>query len=760
MSFIRWIPLAIVAAAMLVIAGCGSDGAQGPAGPPGQDAVSTSTALETCAVCHADGTLVDIDIANGTHTPVAATTQWDVSITSVDTTGDNVKVTVHIELAGGTTAVTTAGLSDIRFMYAQLVPGADVGVGETNRWQSHYLRYDNAVPTYIRGDDSTMTPDVTGSGSGNYVFTLGVGLGSGTTHRGKVEETVVTGGSLDLTNLATYDATYTQRIGVQVSNGVSNAVVDWTPGAAGVQVLTGQIQEGVDTAGTMANEVVKTESCNECHGAGGTTGLGFHGNTRREVEYCVTCHNPGIAGAVPADQQFEFKQMIHKIHMGKNLPSVQAGATTVLGDAGFAKGGFPQPIENCAKCHDNGVAADADNWIDVPTIESCGACHDTVNFTTGTGHAGGAEPTNENCSGCHNSSRTDLRNPELAHRWAAVVADAVNWEYQINAGATSYDSDTGVLTINFQVETPVGSPSSLTSSAWTQGSASRLFLNVGWKAIGKADYTNPGANESAPGSALDIPIVNNGALQAGVTDTGGFVYEVSVTLPAEAQAAGTAIIFMDGHPAKNLVPGEAALFDRIPVKNALLEFAINDSSPDMRRQVVSNNLSKCVTCHDTLSIHGENRQGDMRVCTTCHNSANTDIERRPASGAVDGKAEESVDMKYLIHRIHRGRDSLAGGITVYGFSSANVFAGEYPRGALLNSCETCHVTTAGGNYKPPLADGMEGTTIDSGSVGHTDDLNISPTAAVCSGCHDSNIAKGHMTLMGGSFSVLEENTIY
>jgi OmcA/MtrC family decaheme c-type cytochrome len=773
MSFIRWIPLAIVAAAMLVIAGCGSDGAQGPAGPPGQDAISTSTALETCAVCHADGTLVDIDIAgNGTHTPTAPTAEWDVTITEVVTTSNNVKVTVLIEDRVTAGVVTTAGASDIRFMFAQLNAGTAADVTAT--WDSHYKRYDNDVPTYHRADDPTVTPDLSQSASGLYSFTLGVGLGSGSTHRGIVDQPA--GTLVDLSTLATYDPLRPQRLGVQVSNGVSNAVFDWTPQAPGVQVASGTIDAGVES-GTITNQVVDTTACNQCHGAGGTNGLGFHGNTRRSVEYCVTCHNPGIAGAVPADQQFEFKQMIHKIHMGKNLPSVQAGATTVLGDAGFAKGGFPQPIQNCAKCHSSAASAAA-AWNTVPTIEACGSCHDTVNFATGVGHVGGSATDSSGCAGCHVGASGTVISGSLVrvqdvHRVAQIQAAADGYGYVLQSAV--FDPDTGNLTVQFYaVSDPGGTDTKLnlsTDPIFTSSGAS-LGLKVGWKGVGKADYTNEGVGGSDPGSPLSLSVVSGSpptlktsiAVSTGGTATiseAGLVYTAVIPLPAAAQAAGTGIVMIDGHPAMEVVASTLDVIDRLPIKNVVSEFAITDSSADTRRTVVANNLSACVTCHDSLSLHGNNRQGDIRVCTTCHNSANTDIAVRPAGVGVDGKEEESVDMKYMIHRIHRGRDSLAGGITIYGFGgSVNAFGGEYPRGALLNACETCHVTTATGNYKPPLAAGMEGTTIDSGSVGHADDLNISPTASVCSGCHDSNIAKGHMVLMGGSFSVLEENTIY
>jgi OmcA/MtrC family decaheme c-type cytochrome len=462
--------------------------------------------------------------------------------------------------------------------------------------------------------------------------------------------------------------------------------------------------------------------------------------------------------------------MIHKIHMGKNLPSVaENGATTVLGSTGFAKGGFPQNITNCEKCHDNAVANDGDNWMNVPSIEACGSCHDTVTFdgVASTGISGDPithlSRNNTQCAGCHAGSgdEYDIAN---VHRWSQVVAEAAAWANVINSA--TYDSGTGVVTVTFRVTHSAVNEHLETGTAWVQGSASRLSVNVGWKDVDKADYTSPGADQTAPGAPVEIQVVSNGVFKTGVTNNGSDVYTVTTTLPAAVQAsAGTAVVFIDGHPAVNVTGVTALGYDRIPVANAITQIAINDSSADTRRVVVANNLSACTTCHDTLSLHGQNRQGDIRVCTTCHNSANTDIVRRPVSGSVDGKDEESIDMKYLIHRIHRGRDSLAGGITVYGYGtpptgnpgSPNVFAGEFPRGSMLNACDTCH---SGDSYKPPLAEGMEGTTIDSGSVGHADDLNISPTTAVCSGCHDSNIAKGHMVLMGGSLSVLEADSLY
>lgn len=748
MKSIRWL-LPILAAAFLVFAGC--EGPAGPAGPPGPAGYGSGTALETCGVCHANGTLVDIDVSTGTHANAAqvAADRYNPTIVGITYNATGGTLTVEVDVADETPAAVT-GLTghDFRFTLTELVPGAAATVGfQSDDW-TPYFTNSSGQATYQYGDSTNGAFAEPTPGTYTYTFANNADTAA-------LDFSTEQGANGNLF-----------RIAVQISNGVSNSWQNFTPTnlASTVQYPTNE---------TDARQIVRTTTCNVCHDSDGDgDGLALHGGGRRDVEYCVTCHNPTSVDP-DSGNTVDFKVMVHKIHFGKELPSVQAGTPyQIIGYGGsahdYSKGGFPQPINNCTKCHTGGT--ESTNWYVVPSIEACGSCHDDVNFTTGTGHTGGIK-TNAQCDSCHNSSATTLENPQLAHRWADMVTEAATWKYVINSA--TYDSGTGQLTVEFQVENPVATPVALTGTAWTQGSASRLYLNVGWKGSvatleeggqivqePKADYTNPGALQSAPGSALSVAIVNNGVLDTTNLTSVSNVYTKVITLPAEAQAAGTGIVFLEGHPAVNTtgITTPSALYDRIPVANALTQFAINDTSANVRRTVVPEDLSNCAPCHDTLSLHGQNRQGDIRVCTTCHNSANTDIARRPASGTLDGKAEEAIDMKYMIHRIHRGREALSGGITIYGFGgSSHVFGGEYPPGSELNQCTVCHNTNT---YKPPLAIGMEGTTINSGSVGHADDLNISPTAAVCSGCHDSNVATGHMTLMGGSFSVLESEIVY
>ena len=64
-----------------------------------------------------------------------------------------------------------------------------------------------------------------------------------------------------------------------------------------------------------------------------------------------------------------------------------------------------------------------------------------------------------------------------------------------------------------------------------------------------------------------------------------------------------------------------------------------------------------------------------------------------------------------------------------------------------------------GTWASPMANGILGSTIRSGAstTSPTDNLRISPTAAVCSSCHDSAVAKLHMqdAFNGGTFSATQ-----
>lgn len=97
-------------------------------------------------------------------------------------------------------------------------------------------------------------------------------------------------------------------------------------------------------------DVVRTAACNQCHNP-----LALHGGARLEVGLCVLCHNPQSVDP-DTGNTVDLKVMVHKIHRGENLPSVEAGTPYQI--IGFRQSvhdyshvAFPQDIRNCQNCH-------------------------------------------------------------------------------------------------------------------------------------------------------------------------------------------------------------------------------------------------------------------------------------------------------------------------------------------------------------------------------------------------------------------------
>jgi OmcA/MtrC family decaheme c-type cytochrome len=243
----------------------------------------------------------------------------------------------------------------------------------------------------------------------------------------------------------------------------------------------------------------------------------------------------------------------------------------------------------------------------------------------------------------------------------------------------------------------------------------------------------------------------------------------------------------------------------VPVNSEVAYFAITDSTPKPRRQVVDV-PTKCDRCHDVLNVHGNNRNNNGQLCVLCHNPSNTDVSRRPKDAVtglpivspVDGKTEESIDFKRLIHGIHAASESNFDGtdahgfrelgLVIYGFGgSANDYSNvRFP--GVLSKCETCHLpdtytladrsASGGGNWELPAMNGIKGSTVNSypsaapdGSdfaaklADQAEDWKYSPIASVCSACHDGVLPREHMLDNGaifggaGSEQVVQEGNI-
>jgi OmcA/MtrC family decaheme c-type cytochrome len=104
----------------------------------------------------------------------------------------------------------------------------------------------------------------------------------------------------------------------------------------------------------------------------------------------------------------------------------------VFNNKGFSMLGGGQKM--CVKCHDNTKAAQADNWNTVPSRLACGACHDGINFATGTGTTLAGETTGHvgkaiddaTCALCHGAAAQDLLHREPTAHNPTVPAGLKN----------------------------------------------------------------------------------------------------------------------------------------------------------------------------------------------------------------------------------------------------------------------------------------------------------------------------------------------
>ncbi len=596
--------------------------------------------------------------------------------------------------------------------------------------------------------------------------------------------------SRDITNTPNYgglvyDATKTHTAAIQVSRSLADAF-----GGTLFQQAKNVYFTFVPNGGavTQTREIVATSNCNECHGK-----LALHGGSRREVVLCLLCHNPGLT---VNGVSFDFKVMVHKIHMGAKLPGNVAVTAPAPGPAGhgysigsttYAEVGYPllsgdskaskTPME-CTKCHRAGTdingkafGKDANRWKGNATIENCSTCHDTTTYdgattinvadatlasgrytpkvtsVTAAPHTGGPGWTDAVCRGCH---PVELEG-DNAYQMSVVGHHTVLEKSSVFTG------------LNFQIlsvtGTTAGSKPTVTfkitdnngNSLSPAQAGSSFNLKLGY--FKQTDYTNDGlGNYGQPlTQALGAATAN---------PDGSYTIVFNATIPAGV--TGTDVIGLEGRrtyniPATQKYPARTAT---VGGKSVQYFFDVATGAPitdPAKQRRVSVDDDKCLVCHGRMSLHGANRVNSVQQCVICHNPNATDKGQRPAI-TVDGLAEQSINMKDMIHKIHTGSalEVTPGALTtggvgyiIYGFgNSVNDFAKvRYPRDR--RDCLACHVASDPIVYGLPLPDGVLGTTTatgaDANNAAADDNTRITPIRAACLSCHDTLFSTTHAT---------------
>jgi len=487
-----------------------------------------------------------------------------------------------------------------------------------------------------------------------------------------------------------YDATRTHSLAIYSTRNLqdiieksyyANVVYDFRPDG-------GEVTEVWDA--------MSDATCNSCHDQ-----LALHGGSRRAVKLCVTCHN---AGTVDPDtgNTVDMKVMVHKIHMGANLPSVQAGIPyQIIGYNqsvnDYSEIVLPQDVRNCATCHPED-SPEGHIWYTRPNQAACGSCHDDIDWETGAGHVAGVQP-DTTCAFCHlpeGESEFDasVMGAHVVPGKSAQLA-GLNMEILEVTGA----APGAPLTVTFRVTNGDGSlvdPASL----------DRLYLLVGGPTTDYTEYFR----ETATGATV-------------VGDVATYTFSA----PLPASASGTWAVSADVRRVVTLDDGSPeGLEVREAAFNPVVFFEVGGGEVSLeRRQVVV--TEKCNVCHDRLAFHGSQRL-NVQECLICHNPVATDEEEREP----EEMPAESIHFKWMIHRIHTGNELLED-YTIGGGDGANFNSVGYPGDR--RNCQACHEA---GTYGVPLPEGTLETPTDRSWY-----TPMMPAAAACLACHSSVDAAAH-----------------
>ncbi|MBI5923951.1 MAG: OmcA/MtrC family decaheme c-type cytochrome [Betaproteobacteria bacterium] len=362
-----------------------------------------------CVLCHDATTIPVYHSEKMPSTADAAKRTMSATITKVTVGATDGSVNVTFKVTDNGVAVTDmTKFTKPSFGLVKLVPAAN---GEGSHWVSYTSRFRTKsatmAPVLQASNENAGTLTANADGTFNYKFALLTASTEGdirtVTHAHNVSTiapyatTNWTGAGATIAgtglNAVAYEPTLThrvamtfQKVGTTNVDNATNATFDFVPAGGTV---------------TSTRNIVTMNNCATCH-AGGKLHSGY------ATEYCVTCHNQGTFDPYTAET-VDFQRLVHKVHMGADLPSVKAGGTYVINGAhDYTTAVFPGNLKNCANaCHkqtatkvgSTTLLENRANWETTPTSRACGACHDSA---TASAHiASQINAGVETCAVCH-----------------------------------------------------------------------------------------------------------------------------------------------------------------------------------------------------------------------------------------------------------------------------------------------------------------------------------------------------------------------
>ncbi len=665
----------------------------------------------------------------------------NVQITSVTIPSDNKPVvTFKITDDQGNPVDRSAAGVNMRFIIARIEKGNDQYTNYITRIRTNSTTGQSVVVADSEGSAANPLGTFADQGNGASTYTFNTALPNG------------------------FDSSVTHTVGIFATatiNGrvyVSNATFNFIPSGGTV---------------TTVRDVVRTENCNNCHDP-----LEAHGGARRDVKLCVLCHtteiiDPKTGQSIPQvdpvnGQNIGFLALIHRVHMGANLPSLTiAGIPNVVNGTDFSHVVFPQDIRNCTKCHTGGT--ESEHFKIMPARDACGACHNDVNFASGgtnfpggMSHGGGIQLTDNNCSGCHLPSTGKEFDLSVvgAHTIPLKSVQVPGVNFQI---VNVESSETGSTTVapgehpkvTFNITTDAGQtilPSKMNFL--------RLTLSGPTTDYNIQDYNGDG--KKTPGVENQYQEGATGA--SGPDSSGNFTYTFTGHIPNDA--TGTYAVGIEGFKCATVqgsnsakggsncdgtldlnhdgVENNGEVFNQVrnAGHNEVSYFPLTDAQAVPRRMVVDTSTT-CINCHGVFSkdfsIHGGIRN-NTEYCVLCHNPSGDDIPfRAPASGTQ--QRTTSINFRVMIHKIHTGANLTNKPYTITGFgSSVNDFSDVAFPGD-RGDCQECHLdqTFLLNPGHGILGSGILPTT--EREIGSTKNVTqtflTTPIVSTCTSCHDN-----------------------
>ncbi len=525
-----------------------------------------------------------------------------------------------------------------------------------------------------------------------------------------------------------YDATATHTIGIYGSrnlsafslpNNFASAEFNFVPNGAKV---------------THVDDVVRSASCNACHDQ-----VSAHGGSRRGIEMCVLCHTPQNTDP-NTGLTMDARVFFHKLHMGKNLPSVIAGTPYVpaknqFGTFDYSAVAFPADPgdpRRCEVCHSQSSgAAQATAYLTNPTRAACGSCHDDVNFATGVNHPGGPQFDDNLCATCHIPQGemdfdASIKGAHVAPTSSSLLSGLSVTITKVTNGLAGKSP-----TVSFTVLDSAKNPVPLSQLGSISFTMSGPTSDYGTTSFG-SDVTTAGY------------VTESAAKAASCDASGNCSYTFTHAVPAGA--TGTFVIGSEARRTEVVLAGTTSQQSiTYGAPNTVMYFAVDSSTVTPRRKIVAE--ANCNACHVALSLHGGLRN-NPEYCVLCHNPNNTDaVVRVAATNPADKAAPpQGINFNLLVHRIHYGINMQAAGrsYVVVGFGgshndfSSTLFPAMGPTGSATDTqnCSICHVNNSEQNDLNLF--NLHPVTDPQGPLNP-----VQPFTSACTGCHVTIPAASH-----------------